>query len=123
MLQPLAILLGVMTLVVALAITAHFVPGVMYEGPLGLVGAALLYEILTLGIWLTWPSLLADMGLLRMIGPILINAALLWFVGKVVPGFEVNGLGSAILGALVVGVAQFPAGFLISFARMGGLAS
>lgn len=110
-------------MVVALAITAHFVPGVVYEGPMGLVGAALLYETFTLGIWLMGPSFLAEMGLLRMIGPILINAALLWLVGRIVPGFEVNGLGSALLGALIVGVAQFPAGFLISFARMGGLVS
>lgn len=119
MLEPTAMLLGVATLVVALALTAAVVPGIAYEGPMGLLGAAILYETLTLGLWLVGPSLLAAMGPLRMIGSTLLYAAILWLVGQVVPGFAVSGLGSSLLGALVIGVTQFAAGLLLSFATMG----
>ncbi|MEJ2152690.1 MAG: phage holin family protein [Gemmatimonadota bacterium] len=123
MFEPTAILFGVATMVVALRITALIVPGVVYEGPMGLVGAAILYKsfILGLQIWPVESYILAAMGPLRMVGSTLIFAALLWIVGKTVPGFAVNGLGGALLGALVVGVAQFSAGFLVRLAAMDPL--
>ena len=49
------------------------------------------------------PFILLTLGL----GLVFINALLFMLVGKLVPGFEVAGFGSAFWGALIVGVTNF----------------
>jgi uncharacterized membrane protein YvlD (DUF360 family) len=130
MLELSAIIVGVVTLVVAFAVAARFVPGIEYEGLLGLLMAAILYKALTLGIFFAWPSLSAAIGPdtfrnFYMIGSVLLWAALFWLVGQVVPGFKVRGVGSAILGSLVISAVQvvvgvFQLGTLITRIFLGG---
>lgn len=130
MLEPSAILVGVVTLVVAFAVAARFVPGIEYEGLPGLLAAAILYQALTLGIFFALPSLSTAVGPdtfrnFYRIGSILIWAALFWLVGQVVPGYKVRGVGSAILGSLVISVVQvvvgvFQLGTLITWIFLDG---
>ncbi len=47
-----------------------------------------------------------------MIVGFLLAVVVLWIVGQMVPGYEVDGFGSALLGAIIVSVAQFAASAL-----------
>lgn len=106
------------TIAVALAGTAYLLPGVHVEGwtPL-IVGSlvlglanAIVRPILAL---LTLPITLLTLGLFYLV----VNGASFGLAAWVVPGFAIDGFGTAILGALVCSVLSWVIGW---FTRDGG---
>jgi putative membrane protein len=97
----------------ALAASAHFVPGVHVSS-----GGALLVAALVLGfvnaiirpvlVLLTLPITIITLGIFYLV----INGVAFGIAAALVPGFTVASLGSAILGALVVGVVSWVVGWL-----------
>ncbi len=105
-------------LVIALGVVlaAHTSPGISYNGhdswgPHGLGTLVLVVLVLSicntalkpLLILFTLPFVLLSLG----IGLLLINGALFWLVGQIVPGFHVESFGSAFWGGLVVSIVSF----------------
>jgi putative membrane protein len=97
----------------ALAAAAHFVPGVHVSS-----GAALLVAALVLGfvnaiirpilVLLTLPITIITLGIFYLV----INGLAFGIAAALVPGFTVASLGSAIMGALVVGIISWVVGWL-----------
>jgi uncharacterized membrane protein YvlD (DUF360 family) len=89
------------------------VPGIKCDGPVGLLLATVVFMVLSSGV-----GMVSGMFPLAALGPgftlvgILISVAVLWVVGQIVPGYEVDGLGSAVIGGIVISLAQFAAGVL-----------
>lgn len=93
-----------LTTALALGVTAWVVPGIHVTS-----GAALLVAALVLGfvnaivrpilIVLTFPVTLLTLGLFYFV----VNGAVFALAAALVPGFDIDGFGGAILGALVVG--------------------
>jgi putative membrane protein len=87
----------------AVLVAAHIVPGIRYETTLGLLVAsfvlgilnAVLRPILTI---LALPLVLVTLGLFMLV----INAALLFLVGRMVNTFHVDSFGAAFWGAVVM---------------------
>lgn len=90
----------------AVAVAAFVVPGIQYQKPLDLVVASLLLGILNafirpLLLLMALPLLIFTLGLFILV----INAVLLWFVGRISPDhFVVKDFWSAFWGALIIGV-------------------
>jgi putative membrane protein len=81
------------------------VAGLRIEGPGTLVLAALLLGLCNavvrpLLILLTLPATILSLGLFLLV----INAAVLALVAAMLPGFTIDGFGSALLGAMIVGL-------------------
>lgn len=66
---------------------------------LGIVNAFVRPILLLLSL----PLVLFSMGLFILV----INALMLWFVGGLVPGFQVPGFGSAFFGALIISIVSW----------------
>jgi putative membrane protein len=86
----------------ALLIVAHVVPGVAVRDPIdALVAAALLglanAVLRPILVLLTLPVTILTLGLFLLV----INGLLFWAVSALMTGFEVHGLWSGVLGALV----------------------
>jgi len=93
---------------VALGITAYLVPGVMVEDWSALlVGAAALGLVNAIARpvlkVLTFPITVLTLGLFLLVANGLSFALAAWLV----PGFTVNGIGSATLGAIVVSIVSW----------------
>lgn len=92
--------------VLAVVLTIHFVPGLSAPGGWGsvllvaLVWSAISLLIKPLIHLLALPITIVTFGLFALV----INALLFWLVAFVVPGFMVDGFGSAFLGSLVLSV-------------------
>lgn len=89
-------------------IAVALVPGVDYEGALALLLASLLLGVLNAAVRpfllvLALPLVVVTLGLFIIV----INAVLLFVVSGIVPGFHVESFGSALLGALIIGVVAF----------------
>jgi putative membrane protein len=81
------------------------VSGMRIDGPGTLVLAALLLGVCNavvrpLLILLTLPATILSLGLFLLV----INAAMLALVSAMLPGFTIAGFGSALLGAILVGL-------------------
>jgi putative membrane protein len=97
----------------ALAAAAHVVPGVHFSS-----GGALAVAALVLGfvnavirpvlVVLTLPITLVTLGLFYLI----VNGAAFGLAAALVPGFTVASLGSAVMGAIVVGVVSWAIGWV-----------
>lgn len=90
---------------VSLALAAWIVPGIQVSGALALVVAALVVGLLNalvkpVLVLLTLPLTILTLGLFLLV----LNALLFWLAAVLVPGFEVDGFLSALLGALVMAV-------------------
>lgn len=90
---------------VSLALAAWIVPGIQVSGALALVVAALVIGLLNalvkpVLVLLTLPLTILTLGLFLLV----LNALLFWLAAVLVPGFEVDGFLSALLGALVMAV-------------------
>jgi putative membrane protein len=90
---------------VAVLVATTILPGIHYDAWTDLVAATLLLGILNsvlrpLLLLLSLPLLILTLGLFTLI----INAGMLYLVHLIVPGFHVNGFGSALLGALIISV-------------------
>jgi putative membrane protein len=89
----------------AVLVAAYLIPGIHYRSPLDLFVASLLLGILNAFIRpmlyrLALPLVIFTLGLFILV----INAVLLWFVGSLNQGFQVNGFLSAFWGALIISI-------------------
>jgi putative membrane protein len=83
-------------------------PGIRYDSPGSLIGAALLLGILNAFVRpvlliLSVPLILLTLGLFILV----INALMLFLVPAIVPGFHVDRFGSAFWGAIVIGIVSW----------------
>lgn len=86
-----------------LLLIERFIDGISVDGFVTALIAALVLGILNVTVKpvlfiLTLPLTLVTLGLFTFV----LNALLFWFLGYVVPGFEVTGFLAAFLGALIV---------------------
>ena len=94
----------------AFYITSYIIPGVVIGGWQTLLVIAVVWGILTVGIKpilviLTLPINILTLGLFTFV----INAILLLMMSNIVPGFHINGFGTALLAAIVLTIVN---GFL-----------
>ncbi len=102
-----AFLLRWAVLTIAVLVAAYTVPGIHADGLLSVAVAALLLGLLNafvkpILVLLTLPLTVLTLGLFLLV----INALLLGIAAWLVKGFEVDGFFSALLGAIVIAVAN-----------------
>ena len=110
----LGFLLRLLISALGLWLAARLVPGMHIAGGGTLVAAALLLGIVNavvrpLAILLTLPFTILSLGLFLLV----VNAVMLWLVAAVLDGFQLNGLGAAILGSIVVGATGWIASWTV----------
>lgn len=98
----------------ALWLAAAMVPGITVQGPWTLLGAALLLGLVNalvrpVLIVLTLPITVVTLGFFLLV----INAAMLGLVAWLLDGFAIAGFGSALLGAIIVGLVGWGAALFI----------
>lgn len=103
---------------IGLAIAAHLVPGVGYDGLGSLIAAALLLGIVNAFVRpvvfvLTLPLTLLTLGLFLLV----VNAAMIGLVAVLLGGFHVNGLIPGVLAAIVTGVTSWIGGLVMGDAK------
>jgi putative membrane protein len=89
-------------------LAAWLIPGIHLDGTGASIGAALLLGILNAFVRpvlliLSAPLVLLSLGFFILV----INALLLYWVPTFVPGFRVDGFGSAFWGAIVIGIVSW----------------
>lgn len=89
----------------AVLVATQIVKGIHYDGWDGLLAATLLLGVLNailrpLLLLLSLPLVILTLGLFSLV----INAVLLYLVGRIIPSFHVDSFGYALLGALVIGI-------------------
>jgi putative membrane protein len=92
----------------ALWVAAQLVPGIVVAGLTPLLLAALVLGLINavvrpILLVMTLPLTLLTLGLFIFV----LNAFCLWLTSRIVPGFEVQTFGSALLGALVVSIVSW----------------
>lgn len=100
---------------VVLLVVSHFVSGFHVSGFASAMFAVVIIGIVnaTLGLFLkvmTFPLSLLTLGLFVFV----IDAIVLWFSSKLVPGFSVTGFGPAFIAALILALIQMLLGFFTS---------
>jgi len=103
---------------VVLLVVAHFVSGFNISSFGSAMFAVVIIGIVnaTLGLFLkvmTFPLSLLTLGLFVFV----IDALVLWFSSKLVPGFSVTGFRPAFIAALILALIQMLLGFLTSEKR------
>ncbi len=104
-----AFLIRWMITAVSVMCAAGLIEGISFSGNVGvLLGASLLLGIINALVrpflmLLSLPFIIATMGLFIFV----VNALLLLFVSKVIPGFVVEGFWSAFFGAIIVSVVSW----------------
>jgi putative membrane protein len=98
---------------VVLLIVSHFVQGFNISGFASAMFAVIIIGVVnaTLGLFLkfmTFPLSLLTLGLFVFV----IDAFVLWFSSKLVPGFSVTGFMPAFIAALVLALIQMLLGFI-----------
>jgi putative membrane protein len=101
--------------ILAIILAASIVPGIRLDGVLSAVAAGVLLGLVNAFVRpvlliLTLPITLVTLGLFLFV----LNGFCFWLVASLVRGFHVAGFGSALLGALVVGVVSWVVTALIS---------
>lgn len=91
----------------AVAVAAH-ITGIRYTSLGSLVGAALLLGIVNalvrpVLLLLSLPFIVATLGLFILV----VNALLFWMVGRIVPGFPVEGFWQAFFSAIIVSIVNW----------------
>ena len=89
----------------AVLVAVSIVPGIHYDKTVDLLVASLLLGILNaffrpILLLLALPLLIFSLGLFVLV----INALLLYFVGLLLPGFQVGGFWAAFWGALIISI-------------------
>ena len=102
----------------AVLVAANVVKGISYDHWTGLLVATLLLGFLTaflrpLLMFLSLPLLILTLGLFTLI----INAALLYFVGWLVKTFHVASFGAAFLGGVVISLVSLPLNLITGTGR------
>ena len=92
----------------ALWVAAQLVPGIVVTGLTPLFLAALVLGLINAVVRpvllvLTLPLTLITLGLFIFV----LNAFCLWLTSRIVPGFDIQTFGAALLGALVVSVVSW----------------
>lgn len=90
---------------VALLIVAYILPGIAVASFGSALIAALVLGLLNtlvkpVLVVLTLPITIVTLGLFLLV----LNALLFWFVGSILKGFQVDGFGWALLGALIYSI-------------------
>ena len=88
-----------------LLLVAYLYPGVVVEGFLAALLAALVLGLVNavirpILVILTLPATILTLGLFIFV----INALLFWFVAEIVHGFRVTGFGAALLGSILYSI-------------------
>jgi putative membrane protein len=102
------LVVGLVANMVALFAT-QVVPGITFRGDfvqLAVAGVLLgLFNLIVrpLAMLISLPLLVLTLGLFYFV----LNGALLWVAGQFLPGYDVRGLMSGILGALVLGIVNW----------------
>jgi len=109
-----SLVLRLAILAVGISLAVYLVPGIEAAGYGPIIKAAILLGLFNLFIKpllfiLTLPITILTLGLFTFI----INGLLLLFVGWLVGGLDVNGLGVAILGSIVISIFSMVAGRLV----------
>ena len=99
---------------VALVVCARLVPGIVFTSTQVLLISALVLGLVNavvrpVMVVLTLPITVLTLGIFLLV----VNGAALGIAAWLVPGFRVAGLGSAVLGALVVSLVSFLLGRLL----------
>jgi putative membrane protein len=107
-------LLRVAIVALGLWLATYILPGLRFDGPGYLLGAALLLGIVNaivrpIAVILTLPLTLLTLGLFLLV----INAAMLGLVALLVSGFQISGFWTAVGGALIVSLTGWVASGLI----------
>jgi putative membrane protein len=95
------------------------VPGIRFRGDVWtLLAAGLLLGVFNLvvrplAVLLSLPLLIVTLGLFYLV----LNGLLLWLASQILPGYSVDGLVPAIVGALVLGIANWAVHALLLPAR------
>ena len=107
-------------LIVALSffLAAYLVPGIVVESFYTALILAFVWGVINLTVKpiltiLTLPVSILTLGLFSFV----INALLLWFLGTVIKGFEVDGFIAAFLGALIIAIAVWAGNVLLKSIR------
>jgi putative membrane protein len=103
---------------VVLLVVSHFVSGFQINSLLSAMFAVVIIGFVnaTLGLFLkvmTFPLSILTLGLFVFV----VDALVLWFSSKFVPGFSVNGFKPALIAALVLALIQMLLGFFGSEAK------
>jgi len=107
-------ILRLLVSVLGLWLASELVPGITIHGVGTFLGAALLLGIVNavirpLLVLLTLPITVLSLGLFLLV----INAAMLGLVAALFTNFTIAGFGSALLGAIVVGITGWLASWFI----------
>ena len=101
-------------LMVGVFLAAQLLSGIHYDSTGSLIAVVLILSVLNLIIrplliLLALPFVILTLGF----GVLIVNALLFSLVGEIVPGFHVDGFGSAFFGALIVSITGLIANILI----------
>jgi putative membrane protein len=93
---------------IALVVAAYLVRGIHLSGPGATIVAAVILGFVNAIVrpvlfFLTLPVTLVTLGLFIFV----LNAACLGLTAAVVPGFDIDGFGAALLGAVIVSVVSW----------------
>jgi putative membrane protein len=108
-----------------LAIASRLVPGVTYDAPMTLFLAALLLGVVNallrpLLVILTLPITVLTFGLFLLV----INAAMILLVSRILPGFQVAGFIPGLLVAIITGLTSWAGTLLLGdLKRLNGRAN
>ena len=103
------LLLSILGNAVALYATTRVVPGITFKGDVvtlllaGAIFGLLNLVVRPLAVLLSLPALVLTLGLFYLV----LNGLLLWGFSKLMPGYDVTGLGAGILGSLVIMVVNW----------------
>ena len=93
---------------IAVAVAEQLLSNIYADGWFPLIIAALLLGIINAVIrpvllLLSLPFILVTLGFFILV----VNALMLWIVGKIVPGFHVDGFWTAFFGAIIIGIVNW----------------
>ena len=93
---------------IAVAVAEQLLANIYADGWFSLIIAALLLGIINAVIrpvllLLSLPFILVTLGFFILV----VNALMLWIVGKIVPGFHVDGFWTAFFGAIIIGIVNW----------------
>ena len=96
-------LVRLMANVLAILAAAYFLPGIQVSGGVALVVAGLVLAFVNTVVrpvlmFLTFQITLVTLGLFILV----LNGFCLWLTASLVPGFEVHGFWTAVIGALII---------------------
>lgn len=100
-----SILWNILLLSVAIFLVAKILPGIHLKGFGTAVVVSIVYSVINYLIgWLlilvTWPAVFLTFGLFKFV----INAFLLWITDKLIDDFEIDGIGTTLIAALLITV-------------------